>query len=91
MITVDDLSDDRAARPRGYGACAVCGTEWTGTRICHCGTCHLTFTAVGSFDAHRSRGHCLTTDELRSRGYQPNDAGHWRIPAPAGTFTGRTT
>jgi hypothetical protein len=78
-------NDDAGKAGRGYGVCAICGTEWQGFRICHCATCHLTFTAVGGFDAHRAHGRCANPDQLRAKGYEPNDAGHWRIPAPEGT------
>lgn len=32
----------------------ACGQEWSGTRACHCGGCHETFSGVHLFDAHRS-------------------------------------
>ena len=37
-----------------------CGARWAGSRTCHCAAagCHLTFTSVGSFDAHRKGGRC---------------------------------
>lgn len=43
--------------------CGGCGASWFGTTICHCGSCHLTFSGIGLFDKHRSqygdRGACL--------------------------------
>jgi hypothetical protein len=71
-----------------YRGMCRCGATWTGERTCHCSACHLTFTSVGPFDAHR-RGRCLSEAELRAKGYEPNEHGHWRKPAPEGTFQGR--
>lgn len=63
-----------------------CGTGWTGTGICHCRTCHLTFTSIGPFDEHRTGAadsrRCMTRDELRERGMEPNVNGQWRKPRP---------
>lgn len=67
----------------GRGACR-CGARWFGLSICHCATCHLTFTTVTGFDVHRFRNRCRTQTELRAKGYEPNDDGHWREPLPAG-------
>lgn len=61
------------------GSCN-CGVRWTGGAICHCASCHLTFTAVGGFDVHRVNGKCRTESELRDKGYEPNENGHWRKP-----------
>lgn len=36
-----------------------CGARWGGANTSHCTSCHRTFTAVGTFDAHRQRGKCL--------------------------------
>jgi len=70
-----------------------CGARWSGDQTCHCATCHLTFTSVGPFDAHRvgemNDRRCLTPGELRKKGYEPNKYGRWRKPAPEGTFQGR--
>lgn len=63
------------------GTCG-CGALWGGFDTCHCPSCHLTFTSVGPYDFHRYQGHCRTPDELRDRGYSPNDKGWWRIPRP---------
>lgn len=74
---------------RTPGMCR-CGARWGGERLCHCAVCHLTFTSEGPFDAHRtgpmSARHCLSEAELRAKGYEPNSRGHWRKPAPEGTF-----
>jgi hypothetical protein len=66
-----------------------CGTRWQGEAIAHCGSCHLTFTTVGNFDAHLDGRRnpvpgCRTEAEMRERGYEPNAAGHWRKPMPEG-------
>ena len=75
---------------KGKGHCPNCRTEWFGFKICHCPTCHLTFTAVGGFDFHRTGKNdarrCRTADELAQSGYEPNDQGQWRKPAPAGLY-----
>ena len=59
-----------------------CGARWQGEAIAHCAVCHLTFTTVGNFDYHLYRERCRTEAELRDKGYEPNDAGHWRKPIP---------
>lgn len=66
----------------GYATCGGCTTVWVGHLICHCATCHLTFTAVGGFDLHRRGGACHTPDQLRARGLEPDEHGHWRKPMP---------
>lgn len=73
----------------GAPAMCKCGASWTGGKTCHCATCHLTFGSVHGFDAHRRQFRCLTETELRDKGYEPNDRGHWRQPAPEGMFTER--
>lgn len=35
-----------------------CGARWSGSGTAHCGACCVTFTGVGTFDAHRSSGRC---------------------------------
>src|SRR5262245_19274812 len=67
------------------GSCQ-CGARWQGESICHCATCHLTFTSINGFNAHRtgSHGHdtrrCRTEAEIRAIGYEPNERGQWRRP-----------
>lgn len=50
-------------------------------RVCWCQACGLVFTGVGGFDAHRTgpwdARRCLTPDELRDKGYAPNEQGRW--------------
>ena len=68
------------------GICSSCGARWQGEAICHCTTCHMTFTAIGGFDAHRYGSHehdtrrCYNPDQMKARGYEPNERGHWRKP-----------
>lgn len=55
---------------------------WTGTRPCHCGSCHETFSGLSLFDGHRStkggqHGSCLHPAVLR--GYEFRE-GMWRSP-----------
>lgn len=44
-------------------SCIVCAATWTGTAPCHCTACHVTFTVIELFDAHRTgrgpHGGCL--------------------------------
>lgn len=52
-----------------------CGTRWGGANTSHCGSCHVTFSAVGPFDLHRRGGGCLTPQEagLQLIGGRPYD------------------
>lgn len=89
---VDPLDDEYGT---GKGHCLRCGAEWNGHLVCHCSLCHLTFTAVGGFDVHRTgrddARRCLTPDEMTGKGYEPNEDNQWRKPAPEGAFTNRRT
>jgi hypothetical protein len=49
----------------GGAHCGRCGKEWGGMRTAHCAACHVTFTGLTAFDAHRKGGKCA----------QPEDAG----------------
>lgn len=65
-----------------------------GSPRCLCRSCGLYFTSDNAFAAHRVGDYgidrrCLTEDELRAKGFEPNEAGYWRVPAPAGAFAGR--
>jgi hypothetical protein len=75
------------AHKQHTGTCGGCRGWWRGERVCHCASCHLTFTSIGPFDAHRdgpmNDRRCRTEPELRQRGYEPNDSGYWRQPMPA--------
>jgi hypothetical protein len=66
------------------GGCR-CGARWQGEAIAHCATCHLTFASATGFDAHMDGRRepppgCRTEAELRKRGLEPNENGHWRRP-----------
>lgn len=45
-----------------------CGARWDGENICHCASCHATFSSVTYFDLHRvgpwERRACLTPLEM---------------------------
>lgn len=75
------------ATRRRKALCPDCGVGWDGRNICHCAVCHMTFTAVGGFDAHRTgpdeHRQCRTPDEMIDLGYEPNAYNQWRKPAPA--------
>jgi hypothetical protein len=58
----------------GYGQCAGCGASWTGYTVCHCCSCHLTFTSESAFNAHRARGRCC---DPQSRGLIKVRRPHW--------------
>lgn len=36
-----------------------CGARWGGANTSHCGSCHVIFSGVTSFDRHRRAGLCL--------------------------------
>lgn len=68
------------------GTCSGCGARWWGLAFAHCPTCHMTFRSVSGFDKHRFNGTCRTPGEMRERGYEPNEDGHWRQPRPKDTL-----
>lgn len=39
--------------------CGRCESRWAGNSTCHCGSCHVTFSGVTTFDRHRRNGQCL--------------------------------
>jgi hypothetical protein len=66
--------------------CTKCAAEWGGMNTCHCSGCHLTFTGLTAFDAHRRGGECRPADSvglsLTKRaypcyGYPSDDTGAW--------------
>lgn len=79
----DPVDDADESAP---GTCTGCGARWHGLAIAHCPTCHMTFRSVSGFDKHRFNGTCRTAAEMRERGYEPNDDGHWRLPRPESTL-----
>lgn len=52
-------------------ACNGCTNRWTGLLTCHCSGCHTTFTGLGAFDAHRSRGKCLEPASVLTQKGEP--------------------
>lgn len=52
------------------GACPGCLSVWSGRGVCHCRSCHQTFTEVEWFDQHKAvrDGCCWNPAELRSGG-----------------------
>jgi hypothetical protein len=81
------LEDDYSL---GKAHCTRCGAEWFGFDICHCASCHLTFTSIRPFDRHRVQGRCRTEDELRAKGLEPNENGQWRRPMPSDALQRKT-
>jgi hypothetical protein len=61
--------------------CPRCHTTWTGTRACHCGACHQTFSGLEYFDRHRNHdgphGRCQDPADLDGIEFR-NDM--WRGP-----------
>ena len=51
---------------------------------CGCGGCKQVFASLGAFDFHRagpySARHCMTTGELRAKGFRQDARGWWRFP-----------
>lgn len=44
-------------RPQPEHSCGSCAARWGGLSTAHCGACHVTFTGVWAFDAHRIGQH----------------------------------
>lgn len=66
--------------------CPRCEAKWGGMNTAHCCACHLTFTGITAFDAHRKGGHCLspkaaglvkTGRDYPCYGFPTDDAGAW--------------
>ncbi|MDG4801706.1 hypothetical protein [Micromonospora sp. WMMD980] len=60
----------------------ACGVAWTGLSIAHCGTCHCTFSAVSTFDRHRTGNvntrRCVPPESV---GLARNRHGVYRTPS----------
>ena len=41
-----------------------CGERWSGSRTCHCGACHVTYSGVSHFDRHRKGGLCFDPRDI---------------------------
>ncbi len=56
------------------------GNKLTGQR-CQCSACGGYFRAVSTFDKHRVGPYldrkCLTSDEMKSRGWELDESGFW--------------
>lgn len=51
----------------GPNSCGKCPARWHGQAMCHCRSCHLTFSGVTAFDMHRAGSvdnRSCTTDRL---------------------------
>ncbi|WP_455709610.1 FDXHR family putative zinc-binding protein [Micromonospora sediminicola] len=59
-----------------------CGAAWSGASIAHCACCHRTFSAVSTFDKHRTgtvdRRRCVDPVTV---GLAPNRHGVYRTPS----------
>lgn len=62
-LTMFDIDDHGATitptapRPLPF-VCSRCDERWSGQAACHCSGCHLTYTSISAFDAHRRNGAC---------------------------------
>jgi hypothetical protein len=61
--TVGGMTQPRNAEP--YQPNCKCGAAWWGVVMCHCAACHLTFTNIRAFDAHRHDGGCLSPGQCK--------------------------
>src|SRR5437867_13245307 len=65
-----------------------CGASWPRpSQVCHCGSCHETFTGDKSFSAHR-RGpgdprRCATAEAMLALGLRRDARGRWAYPPGA--------
>lgn len=66
-----------------------CGSDWSGSNICHCSQCHYTFSTPENFDAHRvplnpgsgrtpAWGSLKRCEDPVTLGLVQNDRGTWR-------------
>lgn len=44
-------------------SCGGCDSRWGGANTSHCGSCHRSYSSVGTFDLHRKGGTCLLPEE----------------------------
>lgn len=62
---------------------------------CRCGACNLTFNSVAAFDAHRGgtysppSRYCRSPEQMRARGYEPDENDVWRKPLPKAALARR--
>jgi len=45
-------------------SCGRCDARWSGYDTAHCASCHVTFTGVSGFDAHRKADQCRRPGEV---------------------------
>lgn len=61
----------RRQKPPSLTRCSGCANTWTGLLSCHCGACHVTFTGITAFDAHRVGGVCNDPASLLTKTGEP--------------------
>lgn len=66
--------------------CRKCAAEWSGLAVAHCSVCCQSFSAVSSFDKHRSgsKDKTFTQGECSDpslRGLVRNRHGYWGMPS----------
>lgn len=85
------------------GVCQICGAQFNGGDRSggHCkggryGGCCQSFGSLTAFVKHwvgpfepPGQRRCLAPDEMREKGWTLDDAGVWRLPAPAVSLWGR--
>lgn len=54
-----------------------CPTPPQNTAVCHCGSCHETFSTVANFDRHRVNFECV---DPATKGMRLDSRGRWRQP-----------
>lgn len=47
--------------------CSGCANTWTGALVCHCASCHRTFTGIRAFDIHRTGGICNDPSQVLTK------------------------
>jgi hypothetical protein len=61
--------------------CGGCNKRWTGFKMCHCASCHETFSTEHNFDRHRKKkseaGGCIPPADV---GLVCNSRGTWKMP-----------
>ncbi|SNS54937.1 FDXHR family putative zinc-binding protein [Rhodococcoides kyotonense] len=66
MFDIDDhgtvIGEPASARRPLPFACSRCDERWSGQATCHCSGCHLTYSSISAFDAHRRNGTCRAPD-----------------------------
>lgn len=69
-----------------------CGATWGGYSRCHCAACHLTFSGITYFDAHRRNGLCLAPTSIKKKDGAPlmrEQDGIWRAFEDYDTHPGK--